>query len=83
MDIVSDHYYPLSVGDLLESAAHVAELGLPFVVGEIGWTKSDTLTFLEAVEELHEDGLVSGSLFWSMFGHAESFGHVTHNDGYR
>lgn len=82
VDIVSDHYYPLSVGDLLESAAHVAELGLPFVVGEIGWTKSETLTFLEAVEELHEDGLVSGSLFWSMFGHAETFGHVTHNDGY-
>jgi hypothetical protein len=28
------------------------------------------------------DGCPEGSLFWSLFGHAEQFGHVTHEDGY-
>merc|ERR1719397_1440607 len=34
------------------------------------------------VEELKSLGLLSGSLFWSMFGHAEQYGHVTHTDGF-
>ena len=82
VDIMTDHFYPLSLETLVHTAESVAEIGLPFVIGEIGWTKSDTLEFLEVVEQLHDDDLVAGDLFWSMFGHAESLGHVTHDDGY-
>ena len=74
MDIVSDHYYPLSLDTLLDTAESVSAMELPFIIGEIGWSKSGTEQFLEAVETLREDGLLAGSLFWSMFGHAETFG---------
>ena len=71
---MSDHFYPLSIEALLKSSELIASAGLPFVIGEIGWTKDETLPFLEAVEVLQGDGLVTGDLFWSMFGHAENFG---------
>ena len=78
VDIVSDHLYPLSVDKLRETATIAASLyGLPLVIGEFGWTETDNvdaLTFLQAVEQLRSEGLLSGSLFWSMFGHAEIFG---------
>ena len=78
VDIVTDHLYPLSVDKLRETANTAATLyGLPLVIGEFGWTETDNvdaLTFLQAVEQLRSEGLLSGSLFWSMFGHAEIFG---------
>ena len=78
VDIVTDHLYPLSVDKLRETATTAATLyGLPLVIGEFGWTETenvDVLTFLQTVEQLHSEGLLSGSLFWSMFGHAEIFG---------
>ena len=73
-----DHFYPLSVDKLLETATVVDSLyGLPLVIGEIDWSEAanvDALTFLKTVEDLHGEGLLSGSLFWAMFGHAEIFG---------
>ena len=56
---------------------------IPFVMGEVGWTKEleSALPYLAKLEELRSLGLLSGSLFWSMFGHAEQLGHVTHEDG--
>merc|ERR1711892_1504940 len=84
VDIISDHFYPMNIDKLLEMSAKANEYGLPYVIGEIGWLGADVdlLTFLAAVEQLQADGLVAGSLFWSMFGHAEQYGHVTHDDGY-
>ena len=40
VDIVSDHFYPLSLDTLLESAETVSALEMPFIIGEIGWSKS-------------------------------------------
>ena len=78
VDIVTDHLYPLSVDKLQETASTAASLyGLPLVLGEFGWTETDNvdvLTFLQTVEQLNREGQLSGSLFWSMFGHAEIFG---------
>merc|ERR1711892_144298 len=84
VDIVSDHFYPMDLDKLLQMSAKAREYDMPYVIGEIGWLYADVdvLSFLAAVEQLHADGLVSGSLFWSMFGHAEQYGHVTPNDGY-
>ena len=53
------------------------------MVGEIGWTNEleDALPYLAKLESLKTLGLLSGSLFWSLYGHAEQYGHVTHDDG--
>ena len=78
VDMVTTHLYPLSVDKLREAATTAATLyGLPLVIGEFGWAETDNvdaLTFLQEVEQLSSEGLLSGSLFWSMFGHAEIFG---------
>ena len=78
VDIVTDHLYPLSVDKLQETASTAASLyGLPLVLSEFGWTETDNvdvLPFLQTVEQLNREGQLSGSLFWSMFGHAEIFG---------
>ena len=52
------------------------DLQLPFVLGEIGWTMelSEALPFVTRLEEFKNLGLLTGSLFWSMFGHAEQYG---------
>ena len=52
------------------------DLQLPFVLGEIGWTMEliEVLPFVTRLEELKDLGLLTGSLFWSMFGHAEHYG---------
>ena len=48
---------------------------LPFYnLLQIGWKKAGTEEYLEAVESLRSDGRLAGSLLWSMFGHAETFG---------
>ena len=84
VDIVTDHLYPLSVDKLRETATTAATLyGLPLVIGEFGWTETENvevLTFLQALEQLNSEGLLSGSLFWSMFGHAEIFGESQDQD---
>ena len=78
VDMVTTHLYPLSVDKLREAATTAATLyGLPLVLGEFGWAETDNVdvdVFLQAVEQLSSEGLLSGSLFWSMFGHAEIFG---------
>ena len=52
------------------------DLHLSFVLGEIGWTMelSEALPFVTRLEELKNLGLLTGSLFWSMFGHAKQYG---------
>ena len=50
------------------------------MVGEVGWTQEleSALPYLTKLEELRALGLLAGSLFWSMMGHAQLYGHVTH-----
>ena len=59
-----------------KSTRAVIDFQLPFVLGEIGWTNevSEALPYISRLEELKSLGLLSGSLFWSMFGHAEQYG---------
>jgi len=82
VDIISSHSSPLSWDSLEETSVRAMELGLPFVLGEIGWTDGDIQGYMGRVEEMVERGQVSGSLLWAMFGHAELYGHVIHDDGY-
>ena len=58
------------------STRAVIDFQLPFVLGEVGWTNelSEALPYIARLEELKSLGLLSGSLFWSMFGHAEQYG---------
>jgi hypothetical protein len=85
VDIVSDHAYPMYINILIETArVTIDELHLPFTLGEIGWaSKVDLLDkYLEEIEMLRSIGYISSSLFWSLFGHAETYGHVSHDDAY-
>ena len=78
---MSDHLYPMDTDKLQEFSVHVSKYNIPFVIGEFGWNNkdADVEKFLIAMKELQSYGLLSGSLFWSMFGHAEQYGHVTHD----
>ena len=82
IDIMSDHGYPLSVDNLMTAMETAANIGLPLVLGEVGWDKDTPGFFLNMIQESMKLGLLAGDLFWSMFGHAETFGHVTHDDGF-
>ena len=58
VDIVSDHFYPLSLEKLVETAATAEGVyGLPLVIGEFDWSSGDVLAFLQTVEDLAVEGL--------------------------
>ncbi len=84
VDLYSDHYYPMSVAGLRRDAATVRAAGKVFVVGEYSWNddamgEGSLARFLAAVQA--EPG-VGGDLYWSLFGHSDTYGYVRHDDGY-
>ncbi len=84
IDLYTDHYYPMSVSQLHRDASVVRAAHKVFVVGEYGWSsdpdRENTLErFLAAAQS---DPNVAGDLYWSLFGHADTYGYVQHDDGY-
>ncbi|MBB3113708.1 mannan endo-1,4-beta-mannosidase [Paenibacillus phyllosphaerae] len=79
LDILDVHYYPANAQELTEDAAAVAAAGKVYIAGEFGWPDCDLTAFLNAAEELEH---VSGTLFWSLFGHHDRGGYVQHFDGF-
>ena len=83
VDIISDHYYPLT-NSLLDAEAQVAlNRHKVFIVGEFDWTGTqggDTLeSFINDVE--HNKG-VSGDLYWALFAHNDTYGYEADDSGY-
>ncbi|GCE28765.1 hypothetical protein KDA_42490 [Dictyobacter alpinus] len=83
VDMFTQHFYPLS-DSLLTSDAQVASYQHKvFVAGEYDWTGTkggDTLSsFLPSVEHNSE---IAGDLYWSLFGHNDTYGYTQHDDGY-
>ena len=83
IDMFTQHYYPLSTS-LLESDAQVAAYQHKvFVAGEYDWTGTrggDALSsFLPDIEQHSE---IAGDLYWSLFGHNDTYGYTQHDDGY-
>ncbi|MBE7680109.1 cellulase family glycosylhydrolase [Paenibacillus sp. P13VS] len=79
IDILDVHYYPAKAQELLDDAAAVAAAGKVYIAGEFGWPDGDLKAFLIAAEEQSH---VSGTLFWSLFGHHDRGGYVQHFDGF-
>eukprot|EP01112_Ceratiomyxa_fruticulosa_P011807 TRINITY_DN3237_c0_g4_i2.p1 TRINITY_DN3237_c0_g4~~TRINITY_DN3237_c0_g4_i2.p1 ORF type:complete len:360 (-),score=75.67 TRINITY_DN3237_c0_g4_i2:100-1179(-) len=81
VDIYSDHYYPMDVNKLKSDAQQVALVKKVFIAGEYGWAStqgSSLQSFVQAIES----STTNGDLFWSLFGHLDSYGFEQHDDGY-
>jgi mannan endo-1,4-beta-mannosidase len=79
LDIMDVHYYPADGARLRNDAKTVAEAGKVFIAGEFGWPDGDMESFLQEAERTPG---VSGTLFWSLFGHHDCGGYVQHFDGF-
>ena len=71
-DTAAELGLPLVMGEV--GSRREQKMCLNFSMLQIGWKKAGTEEYLEAVEALRSDGRLAGSLLWSMFGHAETFG---------
>ena len=71
-DTAAELGMPLVMGEV--GTQREQKICLNFAKLQIGWQKAGTEEYLEAVEALRSDGRLAGSLLWSMFGHAETFG---------
>ncbi len=78
VDIVSNHYYPMSTVELKYDADAAKKVGKAFIVGEFDWNNAsggDTLSsFLSTVET---DPIVSGDMFWELWSHDDQYGYVS------
>lgn len=83
VDIVSHHYYPMSISHL-ENDAHAAKVaGKAFIVGEFDWNNAnggDTLhSFLAAIEA---NAAIAGDTFWELWSHEDEYGYVSNGVQY-
>lgn len=79
LDIMDVHYYPADAAALKQDAEEVSRAGKVFIAGEFGWPAGDLGAFLQSAEDTQA---VSGTLFWSLFGHHDASGYVQHYDGF-
>lgn len=84
IDIHSMHFYPPNTVTLQAGMALCAAFNKTYLAGEIGWTynASDTVPSLESFLSSAVEGTASGTLYWSLFPHADDEGFVPHNDGF-
>ena len=83
VDIYAGQYYPLDISALNKQAGQAHRANKVFIAEEYAWNNKrggDPLeTFLSTIET---NSAIAGDLFWSLFGHKDTFGYVQHNDGY-
>lgn len=83
VDIYTGQYYPMSVSALNAQAEKAQEANKVFIAEEYAWNNyggGDSLDrFLTDIETNYA---IAGDMFWSLFGHSDSFGYVPHPDGY-
>ncbi|TYP74723.1 cellulase family glycosylhydrolase [Paenibacillus methanolicus] len=79
LDILDVHYYPADAEELRQDAEAVQAAGKVYIAGEFGWPNCDLVAFLREAES---NEAVSGTLFWSLFGHHDRGGYVQHFDGF-
>ncbi len=79
LDIIDVHYYPASAEALQADAKMITEADKVYIAGEYDWSGVEAASFLEqAAHHPH----VSGTCFWSLFGHHDEGGYVQHYDGF-
>ncbi len=82
VDVVSDHFYPVSVSKLRTGADAAAKAAKAYFAGEYSWTGDvPTLAAFFRAAEAHP--AVAGDMLWSQFGHAvpNCSAFVDHSDG--
>lgn len=83
VDIYTGQYYPMNISALNTQAGQAQRANKAFIAEEYAWNNrggGDPLpTFLSDIET---NFAISGDMFWSLFGHKDTFGYVQHNDGY-
>ena len=71
----------MNIAELNEQADQAQKANKVFIAEEYAWNNKgggDSLVVLTAVETNYA---ITGDLFWSLFGHNDTFGYVQHNDG--
>jgi len=79
LDLLDVHYYPADAEATISDAREVEAAGKVYIQGEYGWPDADLEAFTAAAEA---EPAVSGTLFWSLFPHADGGGYVQHYDGF-
>lgn len=77
LDFMDAHYYPINHEQVIEDANLTIQKNKAFIVGEYGWSEDNLESFLEATEQ---NTAISGTQYWSLFGHHDRFGYVDHFD---
>lgn len=79
LDFLDAHYYGINSEQLMKDANAAKQANKAFIVGEFGWTDDNLESFLKTAEE---NIAVSGTLYWSLFGHNDKSGYVEHFDSF-
>lgn len=83
IDIVTNHYYPMSTSEVKIDADAAKSASKAFVVGEFNWNDSnggDTLSsFLSTVES---DSAIAGDALWELWSHGDRYGYVSNEPAY-
>jgi hypothetical protein len=83
VDIFVGQYYPMNSSALNTQAGLAQRANKVFIAEEYAWNNrggGDALPrFLTTIES---NFAIAGDLFWSLFGHNDTFGYVQHHDGY-
>jgi len=79
LDIVDVHYYPADGNKMRNDAQRITAADKVYIAGEYGWPDAELNQFFEEAESNEQ---VSGTLFWSLFGHDDEGGYVQHLDGF-
>jgi hypothetical protein len=83
VDIYTGQYYPLNISALNTQAGEAQRANKVFIVEEYAWNNYGGGDSLEKfLGDIEINYAVAGDMFWSLFGHSDSFGYVQHNDGY-
>lgn len=83
VDIYTGQYYPMSIAALNTQAGEAQRANKVFIAEEYAWNNNgggDPLK--QFLADIEVNYAVAGDMFWSLFGHSDSFGYVQHNDGY-
>ena len=83
VDIYTGQYYPLNISALNTQAGEAQRANKVFIAEEYAWNNDGGGDPLEKfLSDIEVNYAVAGDMFWSLFGHSDSFGYVQHNDGY-
>ncbi len=83
VDIYTGQYYPMNVSVLNTQAGEAQQASKVFIAEEYAWNNYGGGDPLEKfLSDIEVNYAIAGDMFWSLFGHSDSFGYVQHHDGY-